>query len=227
MSFRPRFRLSLLFVIAALVAGVSVWLRQAVLRDRNIRELLAEEYVRGHANEEAHCWNTKTLRYFSGHDYCDQIDSLYINIEKTSTSEFVNRYRGVDLGDKLIVFMFEVRPNSMITLPISLSEIVNLLKLFKSVDALWFYSCEIVDERQPIEKLDYHFQELNLSCCESDSRTIEKLIHITQKPNRMVFCDNDIQGNYFDLDHLFNLGIREYYKDMNRFSKEKISYKSR
>ena len=61
MSFKFNYRLSLLFVLAAVVAGVTVWLRQAVVRDRNIRELLAEEYVSGHPDSETTHWNTKFL----------------------------------------------------------------------------------------------------------------------------------------------------------------------
>ena len=109
--FRPRFRLSLLFVLATLVAGVCVWLRQAVVRDRNIRQLLAEEWVESDFHklnpEHAVHLNTRLLNYFRGElAYCDKILKIEIYPHRIAAPEEFLKYENLDLGDSLTSLSF-------------------------------------------------------------------------------------------------------------------------
>ncbi len=215
MSFRPRFRLSLLFVIVALVAGMSVWLRQAVVRDRNIRQLLAEEWISGEPEDQETNLNTKILNYFCNQNpYRDNINSMVILIHKMSSANSYLKYDGFDLGSSVRFITIRAwddedsakvvaAEDSLPRRQILLSQIFFFMERFSEVQELHLDWATIVDDISSNQTLNCNSQQLELEFCIVDSLTVLKLQRTLKIPPQKVMLNaNHIRGSLLKVEEL-------------------------
>lgn len=210
MSFRPRFRLSLLFVLAALVAGVSVWLRQAVVRDRNIRQLLAEPWVHGQIvnrdNQHAVHLNTKLLNFFSPNaDYCDNLHRLIILPDNIDSFESFRQYEQTNLGDSLPVLLMmpsgdksEETAAAETTVP--LSYVRFWLERFPKVEMLGLMNLRLCDDSPAPLPARGQVEALLIEDCAAETTTLRKLLALLRPlPGNIIMTKNRIRGQTTDL----------------------------
>jgi len=209
MSFRPRFRLSLLFVLAALVAGVSVWLRQAVVRDRNIRELLAEEWVHAYADQffahEATSLNTRILNYFSSDaKYRDHIQHVAILLNKVDKKTSWQKYHDADLGESLgsIVFLPDMLSSGEQG-TFKLSQLAFWLSKFRKIDSLSIGYVAFVNDAHKDLRVEI-ISDYKFVACDIDTTTLKKLIG---RSKNIDITYNRIRGKLLDLRDL-NLPVK-------------------
>jgi len=210
MSFKFRYRLSLLFVLAALVAGVSFWLRQAVVRDRNIRQLLAEEWFDGQIDHidppDATLLNTRILNFFTTDaKFRDGITHLVICLDNADTKTSWQKYHAADFGESLGSLCFvTTRPpaeDSATREPetIKLSQLDFWLRKFRKIESLAFGGVIIVNDVQEELVNTEISNDFQLEDCDIDTTTLKKLIG---RSKNIDMTYNRIRGKLLDLSEL-------------------------
>jgi len=195
--FRPRFNLSLLFVLAALVAGVTEWLRQAVVRDRNIRALREEDFVSLWLTlDEEQYLNTKILNFFCKDQYLDQLDYLEIRVDRINFPETIKKYGKCDLGGTLRSLTLLTRSSDDED-RIAFSQIQFWMNPFDKVDRLYIEGGTLVNDIGELTPIQTKIQLLDIRETTIDVTTFRKIFQALQTPPRDVeFILNKVTSKF-------------------------------
>jgi hypothetical protein len=213
LMFRPRFRLSLLFIVVALVAGVSVWLRQAVVRDRNIRELMEEEFATLIPSDDEQNLNTRILNYFFyDNRFYDNISVLQLRIPQIKSAEILHKYRGWDFGGhveelSLIAWADEDRELSdpFTRRPFPLSQIEFWPNCFEKVGLFWIEGGILVNDNSATMSIKASCDKFSMRLTSANVSCLEKILNALKiNPENIELDSNYVDAKFSEI-RAFNL----------------------